>query len=150
MKEWKLYVENFGKIENAELTIKPFTCFVGDNNSNKSYMMTLIYGIINIDLITKKNCSFKYDFLEGDEEFTEFKKAVDHCKNMEIDSVFKIDENFFKIINSLFNKVINGNKDIFIKSIFNSDVRLGRIKVDFEFNKKMVIEKYIEQSEEKE
>lgn len=44
----KLYlgVRDFGKIKNAEVDISNFTVFVGNNNSGKSYMMQLIYGVL--------------------------------------------------------------------------------------------------------
>ncbi len=38
-------VVNFGKIESAEITLGDFTVFVGDNNSGKTFMMQLIYGV---------------------------------------------------------------------------------------------------------
>lgn len=48
MNRWSVHVKNFGKIEEADVEIAPLTLFVGDNNSGKSYMMTLIYGLLNI------------------------------------------------------------------------------------------------------
>lgn len=34
-KLWTLHVENFGKIAEADVSISPLMCFVGDNNSGK-------------------------------------------------------------------------------------------------------------------
>ena len=45
MASWKLRVENYGKIKSAEIEIAPLTLFVGDNNSGKSYLMSLLWGI---------------------------------------------------------------------------------------------------------
>ena len=39
-------VVNFGKIEKAEIDISNFAVFVGDNNSGKTYLMQLIYGVL--------------------------------------------------------------------------------------------------------
>lgn len=39
-------VENFGKIQKAEITLGDFTVFVGNNNSGKTYMMQLMYGVL--------------------------------------------------------------------------------------------------------
>lgn len=39
-------VSGFGKIKKAEIDITNFTVFVGDNNSGKTYMMQLIYGVL--------------------------------------------------------------------------------------------------------
>lgn len=41
---WTLNVEDFGKIEKASVRIAPLICFVGDNNSGKSYLLSLLWG----------------------------------------------------------------------------------------------------------
>lgn len=38
-------VEHFGKIEKAEITLGRLILFVGENNSGKTYMMQLLYGV---------------------------------------------------------------------------------------------------------
>ena len=48
MGNWKLMVENYGKIESAEIEMAPLTLFVGDNNSGKSYLLSLLWGIENL------------------------------------------------------------------------------------------------------
>ena len=45
---WKLEVQEYGKIEYAEIAMAPLTLFVGDNNSGKSYLLTLLWGIKNL------------------------------------------------------------------------------------------------------
>ena len=42
----KLILKKFAKIKKAEIELSPFILFIGDNNSGKSYLMTLIYGLI--------------------------------------------------------------------------------------------------------
>lgn len=46
MKYTKLILKKFGKIKKAEIELSRFLLFIGDNNSGKSYLMTLIYGLI--------------------------------------------------------------------------------------------------------
>ncbi|MBW5394147.1 AAA family ATPase, partial [Brachyspira hampsonii] len=46
-----LYVKNFAKIKEAKIELSPFTLFIGDNNSGKSYLMTLVYGLIKYTAI---------------------------------------------------------------------------------------------------
>lgn len=55
---WTLHVNDFGKIASADITVSPITLFVGDNNSGKSYLMTLLYALLNIRFYHQK-----YDFL---------------------------------------------------------------------------------------
>ncbi|AUX27720.1 uncharacterized protein SOCEGT47_083180 [Sorangium cellulosum] len=43
---WKLSVEAFGKIERAEVDVRPLTLFAGPNNSGKSYLVSLLWGLV--------------------------------------------------------------------------------------------------------
>ena len=58
MNRWTVHVKNFGKIEDASVEVAPLTLFVGDNNSGKSYMMTLIYGLLTVNFFFDKYCYF--------------------------------------------------------------------------------------------
>ncbi len=42
---WKLHVEGLGKIREADVEIHPLMLFVGDNNSGKSQMASLLWGL---------------------------------------------------------------------------------------------------------
>ena len=55
-KKWTLHVENFAKIKSADVTIAPLMCFVGDNNSGKSYLMSILWGILTLgkDIFPRK------------------------------------------------------------------------------------------------
>lgn len=44
--EFLFGVSDFGKIKHAEITLGDFTLFVGDNNSGKTFMMQLLYGVL--------------------------------------------------------------------------------------------------------
>ena len=57
-----LGVKKFGKIKEANIDISNFTIFVGNNNSGKSYMMQLIYGVLKE--IPRINATLK-DFFDG-------------------------------------------------------------------------------------
>ncbi len=43
----KIKVENFAKIKSACVNLDGYTIFVGDNNSGKTYLMQLIYGVLD-------------------------------------------------------------------------------------------------------
>ena len=38
-------VENFGPIEKADIDLRPLTIFVGESNTGKTYLATLIYAL---------------------------------------------------------------------------------------------------------
>lgn len=48
MKYCKMTVEQFGKIRKAEIELAPLTLFVGDNNSGKSYLLSLSWAMRTI------------------------------------------------------------------------------------------------------
>jgi hypothetical protein len=43
---WRLHVEGLGKIREADVEIHPLMLFVGDNDSGKSYLATLLWGLL--------------------------------------------------------------------------------------------------------
>jgi len=58
MNNWILHVEGLGKIKSADIEVSPFNLYIGDNNSGKSYIMTVIYGLLNIQCYYRR---FKID-----------------------------------------------------------------------------------------
>lgn len=43
----QIQIENFGKIKSANVVLDGYTIFIGDNNSGKTYLMQLIYGVLD-------------------------------------------------------------------------------------------------------
>lgn len=122
-----LYVKNFGKIEEANIEVKPLTLLVGDNNSGKSYLMSLIWGLhtsnsIRMLFFKAKNIESNPLFIEINEKITAIFKS-----NLENDnSLFEILISV-KEFEAFFNFLLNKYKNDFLKYIFNSD------KVDIEY-----------------
>lgn len=147
-----LYVKNFAKIKEAKIELSPFTLFIGDNNSGKSYLMTLVYGlikytaiIINIIFKDKKNV----------EELYEYKKAKsiieNYIKNLDFDKEVELPFEEIEIFIELFNLLLNKYSNEVINYIFNSDneIKLENIKLVFNNNKiKFVFEKSKKNSEQ--
>ena len=139
----KLYVKNFAKIKEAEIELAPFTLFVGDNNSGKSYLMTLIYHLFKyadkvIDMI------FKDEKIV--EELEEYKKAKDivynRIRTLDFDELVDMSAEEFNIFMDLFNVLLNKYSNEVINHIFNSsnEITLEYIKLelnesDFTFRK---------------
>ena len=61
---WTIKVKNLGKISTAEIAISPMTLFVGDNNSGKSYLMTLLYTLLNVRWYSER-----YDLCKETQDF---------------------------------------------------------------------------------
>lgn len=99
-------VSNFGKIKHAEITLSNFTLFVGDNNSGKTFMMQLLYGVL-IELGNMEPA------LEGIEEQgkKELFYGVDWLTNME----------------TRVNDYLTENKEKIVRRIFHKDIEIGEL-----------------------
>ncbi len=97
----KVKVENFGKIKSAEIDLRKMNLFIGDNNSGKSYLSSLIYGLFN-------NKFTIYNYLENSwnehkneiNDFVEsYKMQIDFDENeqfisLDKDDLFQIEKYF--------------------------------------------------------
>ncbi len=128
--ERKLIIEDFGKIKKAEIDISPLTLFVGDNNSGKSYLLSLIWAIY----AAERNSVIFRDVMEVlVEEYAQVYQDLYDC----ISKVKEGEKQEIKIPSSVFveilNKLLERNKDKFVAGIFNSEqVTIGKLAVVLE------------------
>lgn len=129
MAAWKLLVENYGKIKRAEIEIAPLTLFVGDNNSGKSFLLSLLWGIENLGAETILRHS--YDKTEElDMLFSWLSKQLDAAIGSGTYSVPVIE--IKEPLERFFNKQLEKNKNNLVKAIFNSkQVSIGKIAIEF-------------------
>lgn len=128
MASWKLIVEDYGKIKSAEIEIAPLTLFVGDNNSGKSYLLSLLWGIEK----------FGVSALIGEkyENAREINALIDWlCAQIDI----AVEKKKYKVslaeISDLLNEVLNEglkkNKDNLVKKIFNNkNINIGKLRIE--------------------
>ena len=126
----KVHIENFAKIEKADIKIAPLMFFVGDNNSGKSYLLSLLWGLLTQSHI----------ILEG----------FDNCKSSSISKCkewlkliitnegieYEFDQEKIVLFNQIINEIIKINKDKFVSYIFNSDMTIGQLTVDIHLEEK--------------
>ena len=126
----KLIIEDFGKIKQAEIEISPLTLFVGDNNSGKSYLLSLIWGIYGAG--TESAIFFdmleliKNDYSETYEQMCDFalKATEGYAQEIKLSS---------KLFAELLNKLLECNKNKFVAEIFNSEqITIGKLAVVME------------------
>lgn len=125
---YNLIVEDFGKIKQANIEVSPLTLIVGDNNSGKSYLLSLLWG-----LYSAGHDSFLFRNLEEleidgyKELYSKIEDMVEASKSeVEIEISFHMDE-FIKILNA----ILEMRKDIFVKSIFNYEgISIGKLKIE--------------------
>lgn len=128
---YKLIVENYGKIEKVELEVAPLTLFVGDNNSGKSYLLSLIWALFsgeeNNILYRELNEVLEKKFPKLYSEF------MDMLADDEVDGncIVTDEQELLGIMNELFLL----NKDDFVRSIFNYEgMSIGKIEIEKESN----------------
>ncbi len=135
MNKWTVHVTDFGKIEKADVEVAPLTLFVGDNNSGKSYMMTLIYGLLHVRFyfekyvletdseVYKKCCRILGDLWE--KSFTERK-------------IWTMNQKEIELFQELINITLKKNMERFLHRLFNREMDIGNLWL--EFSKKNVYE----------
>ena len=144
MASWKLIVEDYGKIKSAEIEIAPLTLFVGDNNSGKSYLLALLWGIE----------TFGVEALIGENYInTEEVNTIVDWLSVQIDSAVKNKhhEVSLEVISDVLNKLLNSelkkHKDDLVKKIFNSkSVDIGKLEIKLENLKESILHFEIEEN----
>ena len=126
---WRVKVSGYGKIESAEIEAAPLTLFVGDNNSGKSYLMSLLWGIRNLG----------GELLYADEtmEITEtydrlrcwVKKQIETAREQGVHTVLASE--IGDELQIVLQERIHQNRDKFVKAIFNSsDVEIEELQIE--------------------
>lgn len=100
-------VEDFLKIEKAEIDITNFCVFIGNNNSGKTKLMELIYGVLNY--LPRKGSLVDYRFRNG--------------------RIVLKEEKLKKMIDCI-NEVLKNEKEQILQSIFNKDLTIGSMKLE--------------------
>lgn len=129
---WTLHVENFAKIKTADIKISPLTCFVGDNNSGKSYLMSLLWGLLTFgnELFPKVPSDSKA-----------YKLCEEWLRMNWMQENVKIDEAVSSMYISWFNELLNSSRKVLLKRIFNYNIDIEKISICDYFctqNKKII------------
>lgn len=129
MASWKLFVEDYGKIKSAEIEMAPLTLFVGDNNSGKSFLLSLLWGIENLGI----NAMLGYLYNETEEItalFSWISKQIDMTIEKGTHSVPIVE--VAELLEIVLNDKLKKNKNNLVKAIFNSkQVNVGKIAIKF-------------------
>lgn len=136
--KWSLVVKDFGKIPYAKIEVAPLLIFIGDNNSGKSYIMTLLWGLVVVgksifpkDVPTSesyKKCERKL------QQIIESQNTISK-KHSEIDKEFQQD------IVDWFNALLKNRKKEFVRVIFSDhSLDIGSLEIcDYERAKPLTI-----------
>lgn len=116
-----LKVKNFGKIQDATISLNKFTIFTGENNSGKTYLMQLIYAVIN--------------YLYRTETWFDIASELT-THNMENflnkDSVVYVNSSNFHIIQKHINLWLENKKEDIISQTFNKNISIDKLELSFD------------------
>ena len=118
-KKWTLHVENFAKIKSADIEISPLMCFVGENNSGKSYIMSLLWGILTYG---------KDIFPQKPSEANKYKLCEEWLLSV-ISKDTKMLGSDINIFINWFNDILNANRRLLVRKIFNYSVDIEKIEI---------------------
>ena len=117
-------VEDFLKIEKAEIDITNFCVFIGNNNSGKTKLMELIYGVL--------------EYLP--------KKVPEVDLRFRNDKIIYDEEKIRKLI-ACANDILAKEKEAILQNIFNKELSIGSIELKIsEIDKKYEIVKITEEN----
>ena len=126
---WTLHVKGFGKLKRADISMAPLVLFVGDNNSGKSYLMSLLYTLLNIRFY-----AHGYNLCMKSEEYREcagqLLEQMNLCRNKG-SSVWVLDEAAQESYIRLLNKVLKKNLARIARRALNTDLAIDRLSVEF-------------------
>ncbi|MEE1255906.1 MAG: AAA family ATPase [Lachnospiraceae bacterium] len=113
-------VSNFGKIRKAEIDISNFTVFVGNNNSGKTYMMQLIYGVLT-----------ELGYLKIKPDISE----INYEKKYDITAKIQYIEKFI-------NNYLKNNKEKIVMKTFHKPIPIDKLYVRLQANEECLEVKF--------
>lgn len=119
--KYSVIVKGFGKIKEAEIQVSPLTLFVGDNNSGKSYLLSLLWMLHSADA----ESPFLYGaWQQESRKYAAFKKRLEGYfyaayRDQEEDLEFSILD-----LEGVINDMLEKTKHLIAASIFN-DINVG-------------------------
>lgn len=121
MLKWTLNVNGLGRIKNASIKMNKVVIFSGENNSGKSYLMTLLYTI----------CSTSFFKLFAEEKVT-FSEDVSYWKDKILNNEgkeFKLSLEEKENLNKLLNEFLACKKEQLIRIAFNADINIEALSI---------------------
>lgn len=138
MLKWRLHIKDYGKIHSADIEMAPMTLFVGDNNSGKSYLLSLLWGIHNLE--TNQWMSME-EGLQTD-ELAALKswmyEQILMAREKKIHEV--VIGEAADLFEAVLNQILAKEKNNIVKWIFNStDISIGHLEIVFQDVKEQIL-----------
>lgn len=127
---WRVKVSGYGKIERAAVEPAPLTLFVGDNNSGKSYLLSLLWGIQNLGVEALLGKRVESEETEAERVLSDWMKKQIQIVCRQGSSQVCADE-IAEVLQTVLNEGVQRNKDRLVEMIFNSpDVSMEELEIE--------------------
>lgn len=107
-----LIIKNFGKVESADILLNNLVVFVGNNNSGKTMVMQLIYGLRKV--------------LEN------FSVPIEGARKSGY--LIRCDQEWFREVELHVNRYLAENKSQIVEDIFGLPVSVGELRIGLEYS----------------
>ena len=129
-----IHIRNFGKIESADINLGNLTIFVGENNSGKTYIMQLIYGLVNFLSEREFNNflgNFKWKY-NTEDIIRDIAESNDEDISKNILEIKADDREFYNDFQNALNDFINKNKEKIVQKTFNTrNLSIDSLSIEF-------------------
>lgn len=131
MKRCKVVVEQYGKIEHAEIKPTQLMLFVGDNNSGKSYLLSLLWALQNFGIDSMISDVFLLHNMYGKKICNIIIEKIRNCIEHGNEKI--IIKDYVSDLQELLNESLEQEKNNIIGKIFNSNsVNIGVLQIIFD------------------
>jgi len=142
-----IHVRNFARIKKADIELAPLTLFVGDNNSGKSYLSSLIWGFSQQNLPSR----LFQEYPDKDENDFQPDNALRQWMEKGLreelyDDVMAVSEETQRFLVSKINVLLNREKKKFLRTLFRRSIDIDGLSLgipyDAKLNFRMVVSPY--------
>lgn len=124
---WTLVVEGLGRIDRAEVEVRPLTLFVGDNNSGKTYLASLLWDFYARMPEVFLSDRAEIEALQASPSYQACTRWLDELPRSE---PYTLTQEDLDLILSWFNERLDEKKDAVVQRIFGRpSMTLGAMRV---------------------
>ena len=130
MERVHLKIEAFGKIESADIGLSRMMFLIGDNNSGKSYLLSLVYGLLGMKYSDWLN--YYYGGLRRQKgQLLEISPQLEALvSRLYEETEFVISESEYEEMIRFLNDFMEFYKERLVKELFGANVTIGRLSFE--------------------
>lgn len=121
--KWTLHVKEFGKIKEAAIKMDDIVIFNGENNTGKSYLMSLLYYLCTHSFYLQSTPLPENDIVNY--WLNWFKNNM---SNTSVQGVLSVEEQ--KSLNELLNIVLDSQKEYLVQQALNYPIPISKMWID--------------------